>query len=335
MTLASVGLVFLGIFFLSACQPQTVVEQKRDEQILSAKSGADVVPQPAPLPMPPVVNKEPEKTPYQKYPVAYTIVPTLLPPPDAPLYFGLTPGSPKPSQMVFVYLVAAIPNFQAGEELPEFRSQDEFDQFMDSWATEFAKDAANLKKLDELAKNYRWTTDPAFLEDQEVIVSPKLLESEPNYIKLTQRTLARRFIFKASGTTAIKGKNGAEDVEIPLVISEYTEAQRALGAARYSSGQNDCVSCHNKMGPFGETPFLKHSPEYLSFYTDAELLNIIKNSSYPSGDLLLNGNHKFVFASQDEEQGIVAHLRNTPPFFDLIVELVGGLNLRAAFRGFW
>ncbi len=301
----------------SACQPPTVTMEKRDSQVLSRaivierseSSGADANPQ--------VDNI------YQKFPAKFVVFPENRPVPGNPYYFGVAAGSEQPYQIVAPYYIAAVPDFDNRIGAPVFQNRYDEEQFLIKWSEEFVQDTVKVKRLDELAKSFRWQIDSNFVRDEEVVIQPELLANIQPYYKKTQRVLARRFTFLAPGHTQLMPRlDGTEDT-IPLVIQEYTLAQIEAGKARYFDPTTGCAKCHAKGAlPNLEDAYTRHSSDYLANYSDAQLIEFFKNATFPSGEVFEAVDHVHAFATPEDEQAMVAYLRNQKPSYDKIVELL-------------
>ncbi len=315
------GLLLLSSLAFTACQQHTVVEQKREANVLEGVAPAQEKPQTS------RENGDAEgqkPSPYKLYPPIFTVEASSLPEPGHAFQFAYAPNSERPYQTVFVYVVAAIPNFEDAEQAPVFTSEFEAEQFMDQWATEFAQDPQNTVKLEALTKSFQWSVDAALIDDKEAVIPEVLLKGQPNYVNLTQRFKARRFTFKAPGETAVKAIiNGVERSQVRFAIQAYTQAEEDAGKARYNDPTTGCVGCHGRDGAGGQGAYIKHSSDNFAFLTDEQIAGYFRDSKYPNGEDFLDGMHKWPVADAQEERALLAYLRNSTPVFDKILDLLG------------
>jgi hypothetical protein len=208
------------------------------------------------------------------------------------------------------------PNFQYGEAPPPvILDPVAFEDFMNDWAVDFQRHPELVQKLKDLAQNFAWQMDSEYIEDKPEPIPANALGHQPLYMQSTQITLARRLTFKKAGSTVITGDINGTLLKIPFAIKEYSKAQLDLGKARYEKIDDSCARCH--AGPDATRgAYLKHSSDSLSFFTDAQLIELFKNSNYPDGGPFLDGLHVNLFADATEEEGVVAYLRNMLPWFD-------------------
>jgi hypothetical protein len=303
----------VAILALSTACGEKKVEDKKEEQGQAAKveekapaAGDATVEKPA-VPAPKLI---------ELYPPIIDAFPLSDPAPGRSLYFGVVPGGTQKFEMIWVYAVAAIPDFNKGLELPpDFQSQAEFDAFMEKWTAEFKERPEMVAALTKLQTEFSYKVDPAFLTDTAVAIPDAALAGQPNYVKVTQKFYARRYTTVAAGNTTITGGG----LTVPVVITSYTAQQLADGKARYdntATGEaGGCIGCHGTPTTSRDA-FLKHSSDYLAYGTDAEITNLFKNAVYPDGTPMSNPNHKFTFAAATDETNIVAYLRSFPPSFD-------------------
>jgi cytochrome c553 len=251
------------------------------------------------------------------------------------LYFGYTADGAVKFEMIWIYAIAALPNFDAALELPDFQSQAEFDAFMEKWATEF-QSHPDFETFTKLQNEFSFKVDPAFLGDAPYPIPAEATAGQPNYVTVTQKFFARRYTTKAAGNTTISASVDGANFSVPVVITGYTAANLAAGKARYETDPNEanaslsgCVGCHGSRES-GDA-FAKHSSDYLAYATDAEILNLVKTSTYPNGAQLNNGTHTFSFATPQDETNIIGYLRSFPTSFDKlqpVAETPAALRLR-------
>ncbi|WP_141732956.1 hypothetical protein [Oligoflexus tunisiensis] len=269
------------------------------------------------------------------YPPAIGVYPLSAPDVGRSLYFGFSTDGTEKFEMIWVYAVAAVPDFSQALELPEFASQAEFDAFMEKWAAEFQSRPEMFDALTKLQNEFAFKVDPAFLNDAAVTIPAAATAGQPNYVKITQKFFARRYTTKAVGNTTISATVDGVNFSVPVVITGYTTAGIAAGKLRYDApvsadaALNGCTSCHGNAAS-GDA-FAKHSSDYLAYATDAEILNLVKTSTYPDGTQLNGGTHLFTFATAADETNIVSYLRSFPTSFDKlqpVAEQPAALRLR-------
>jgi cytochrome c553 len=261
----------------------------------------------------------PAKKLTELYPPAIGVYPLSAPAPGRSLYFGVVPGGAQTFEMIWVYAVAAVPDFSNALELPEFATEAEFDAWMEKWATEFQANPEMVARLTKLQTEFSFKVDPAFITDAVQNIPAAALAGQPNYVKVTQKFYARRYTMKAAGNTAITATVDGANFSAPVVITAYTAAQLTAGQARYDStatgAAGGCISCHGTATATNDA-FLKHSSDYLAYGTDAEIIGLVKNAVYPDGTPMSNPNHKFTFATPADEANIVGYLRSFKPSID-------------------
>lgn len=257
-----------------------------------------------------------KKSKFELYPPLFTIYPLSQPEPGHPFHFGYAPDAERPFQTVLAYVVAVEPNFHYGEAPPPVLLDPlSFEDFMNDWAVDFQRHPELVQQLQDLAKTFAWQIDGDYIEDKPEPVPATALADQPRYMQVTQITLARRLTFKKAGSTVITGDINGTLLKIPFAIKEYSKAQIDLGKARYDKVDDSCARCHT--GPEATRgAYLKHSSDFLAFFTDAQLVEMFKNSNNPDGGPFLGGLHVNIFTDSLEEDGVVAYLRNMLPWFD-------------------
>jgi hypothetical protein len=257
-----------------------------------------------------------KKNKFELYPPLFTIYPLSQPEPGHPFHYGYAADAERPFQTVFAYVVAVEPDFQYGEAPPPvILDPVAYEEFMNDWAVEFQRRPELVQKLQDMAQGFAWQVDAQYIEDKPEPIPIGILDEQPLYMRLTQVTLARRFTFKMPGSTVVTGDINGTVLKIPFAIKEYTKAQLDLGKARYEKIDDSCARCH--AGPDATRgAYLKHSSDFSSYFTDAQLVGMFKNSANPDGSLFLDGLHINAFIDAAEEEGMVAYLRNMLPWFD-------------------
>ena len=324
--------LMLSLFsFSAACNDKKKVEEK--EETASQPAVTTGTPKTGDA-LPPAVAVDNKVVPVapkpslELYPPSIGVFPFSLPDAKRSLYFGFAADGTRPFQMVFGYAVAAVPDFDQAITRPNFKTEAEFDTFMNDWAKQFQANAKYTQALNQLATSFAWVVDPVYFSDVALVLPDSIFAGAPEYVKATQKVFARRFTTKAVGNTTIKGTVDGGTLSIPVVIQAYTNAQMLAGKTRYETATTGCIGCHGN-ATTNQDAFLKHSSDYLAFVTDLEIMNLVKTSAYPDGSLLNNGTHKFTFATPADETALVAYLRSFPPSFDKIQAGVGA----ATFQG--
>ncbi len=117
----------------------------------------------------------------------------------------------------------------------------------------------------------------------------------------------------SAGDTTFYASAGGIDLEASLVVLTYDSAVVAVGDQRYNAPENAndtdriaCQDCH------GDEQGVDHTPLAVSYRTDGELLQIITESMYPEGGLVLDGDHAWNL-TEGEAAGIVPYLRSLQP----------------------
>jgi hypothetical protein len=294
---------------------QKKVEEKTEEQGQAAKTeekapaAGDASGKPA----------APAKKLTELYPPSIGVYPLSAPAPGRSLYFGVVPGGTQKFEMIWVYAVAAVPDFSNALELPEFATEAEFDAWMEKWAAEFKENAEMVAALTKLQTEFSFKVDPAFITDAVQNIPDAALAGQPNYVKVTQKFYARRYTMKAAGNTAITAMVDGATFSAPVVITAYTAAQLTAGKTRYDSTATGpaggCAGCHGTATTTNDA-FLKHSSDYLAYGTDAEIIGLVKTAVYPDGTPMSNPNHKFTFAAPADEANIIGYLRSFPASID-------------------
>jgi hypothetical protein len=118
---------------------------------------------------------------------------------------------------------------------------------------------------------------------------------------------------QSAGTTLFYASAGGIDLEASLVVVAYDPADVAAGDMRYNAPENPngttriaCQDCH------GDEAGVDHTPLAVSYRDDAELLQIIADSEYPEGGMVLDGEHAWDL-TEAEAAGIVPYLRSLQP----------------------
>lgn len=250
------------------------------------------------------------------YPPIYTVYPLSRPEPSHAFFFGYAADAERPFQTVLAYVVAVEPDFQYGETAPPVLLDSQaYDSFMIDWALQFQKRPELVQKLKDLAANFSWQIDSQYIDDKAELIPDRVLDDQPRYARITQITLARRLTFKMAGSTEVKGDTPSGIISIPMNIKAYSKAQIDLGKARYEKVGAACISCH--AGPEAvRSAFLKHSSDFMAYFTDSQIVGFMKNSSNPDGSDFLEGLHVNAFVDVAEEEGMVAFLRNMLPWYD-------------------
>lgn len=306
----------VAILALSTACGKKKVEDKQEDQGQAAKTD-----QPAKDGEDATADKP--AAPAQKltdlYPPAIGVYPLSAPAPGRSLYFGVVPGGTQKFEMIWVYAVAAVPDFSQALEVPTFNTEAEFDAFMEKWAAEFKDRPEMIDALTKLQNEFSFKVDTVYMNDAALTIPAAALEGQPNYVKITQKFYARRYTTKAAGNTTISAMVDGATFTVPVVITAYTAAQLTAGKTRYDStatgAAGGCIGCHGTPTT-SQDAFLKHSSDYLAYAMDAEITNLVKNAVYPDGTPMSNPNHKFTFATPADEANIVGYLRSFPPSFD-------------------
>jgi hypothetical protein len=303
--LALAGICFLALG--SGCRSKKVQDQD-EVPVVSETKTLEALPE--------ADAKKQKKSKFELYPPQFTIYPLSQPEPGHPYHYGYAPDAERPFQTVLAYVVAVEPNFNYGEAAPPVLLDPvAFEDFMNDWAVDFQRHPELVQQLKDMANTFAWQIDSEYIEDKPEPIPPTALDDQPLYMQSTQITLARRLIFKKSGTTVITGDINGTLLKIPFAIKEYSKAQLDLGKARYEKIDDSCTRCH--AGPDATRgAYLKHSSDALAFFTDAQLIELFKNSNYPDGGPFLDGLHVNLFTDLAEEESVVAYLRNMLPWFD-------------------
>ncbi|HYX36393.1 MAG TPA: hypothetical protein VE954_25080 [Oligoflexus sp.] len=310
----------IAVLALSTACGQKKVEDKAEEQGQAAKDeqSGDAATDP---------NAPKTDVPAQKltdlYPPAIGVYPLSAPAPGRSLFFGFSSDGTQKFEMIWVYAVAAVPDFDKAVTVPQFTTQAEFDAFMEKWATEFKDRPEMVAALTKLQTEFSFKVDPLFMTDAAVTIPAAALDGQPNYVKITQKFYARRYTTKQAGATTISATANGATLSVPVTVTAYTNASITAGKTRYDTAANaatpglsGCVGCHGS-ATAGQDAFLKHSSDYLAYATDAEILAIVKTGTYPDSTLMANAaTHKFTFAAVTDEANIVGYLRSFPPSFD-------------------
>jgi hypothetical protein len=114
------------------------------------------------------------------YPPAIGVYPLSAPDPGRSLFLGFSSDGTQPFQMIWVYAVAAVPDFSQNLQSPDFQSEAEFTAFMEKWAAEFKENAEMVGALNKLATDFSFKVDPAFFAQWSAAVCedhPEILRS--------------------------------------------------------------------------------------------------------------------------------------------------------------
>ncbi len=116
---------------------------------------------------------------------------------------------------------------------------------------------------------------------------------------------------KKAGASTVIVSGGGKTAEAQLTVKTYTSAAYAVGQARYKNAGTDarqpCAGCHEK--PDGAD----HSPSWLAFFDDEDVLSAIQTGVYAVDKYEVNdGNHKWNL-TEEEKGGIMAYLRGLAP----------------------
>jgi mono/diheme cytochrome c family protein len=257
------------------------------------------------------------------YPPEFGIFPLSgLPAPGRSLNFGHDASGAKKFELVFLYAVAAVPNFDNATSLPNLATEEAQVKFMTDWAKEFAARPMYVQQLADMEAGFSLTADAAFLTKANVDLT-KILANVPEFVKTTQKIKGNRFTTVAPGTTSIVPtiKGQAQQLTIPVQITSYTTAALTSGQTLYTA---NCASCHNNAA--NPDTYLLHASDSLAFATDAEIQNVIANGLYPNGVPVNGGMHRFATAIPNvaDQAAIVAYLRSFPATFDKIEIILGG-----------
>ncbi|MGH7435336.1 MAG: hypothetical protein ACRENE_06655, partial [Polyangiaceae bacterium] len=150
-----------------------------------------------------------------------------------------------------------------------------------------------------------------------------------------------------SGTTTVHvqsadGKCGSA----PLNISKALESDWEIGNKRYNDGTSlhlagpavagsgsplemggtvhpACTNCHGETATNSLYKDVSHTPEQTGGYSDADILNIVLNGTFPNGGMNFDWSivpypvwqnfHRWQDITTDEQQGIITYLRSLPP----------------------
>ena len=117
----------------------------------------------------------------------------------------------------------------------------------------------------------------------------------------------------AAGNTTFYASAGGVDLEASLVVQAYDAAVVAVGDQRYNTPENPndtdriaCQECH------GAADGVDHTPLAVSYRDDTDMLQIIADSEYPEGGMVLDGEHAWNL-TEPEADGIVPYLRSLEP----------------------
>ena len=320
--MSTVWLALLVSLSLTIACGKAKVEEKKSEDTATADQNSnksDAANSTAANPASKPAEVTPPAAPAPKllelYPPVFGIFPLTEPEAGKSLYFGFSSDGSQTFQMMWIYAVIASPNFDAAEKLPDLSTEAAQEAFLSKWAAEFAARPDHVASLNKLAAEFSFKVDPNYMNDASATIPASALSSIPVWAQATQKYFARRYTTKAPGTTSITATIDGVAVQYPVTIKAYTTAQLTQGKARYEAPTEGCVSCHGSAST-NKTAFLKHSSDYLAFASDAEILNIVKNASYPDASLLNDGAHKWTLASPQVENDLVGYLRSFPPYFD-------------------
>jgi mono/diheme cytochrome c family protein len=322
----------VAILALTTACGEKKVEEKQETQGQAAKAGE-------PAKETGDASAEKPAKPAQKlielYPPFIDAFPISAPDPGRSLYFGFVQGGTQKFEMIWLYAVAAVPDFRKALNVPTFASEAEFTAFMEKWAAEFKERPEMVEALTKKQNEFSFTVDPTYFTDVALAIPPAALEGQPNYVKITQKFYARRLTTKAAGTTSITATIEGQPFSVPVTIASYTAAQMTTGSTRYTSSATGpaggCAGCHgNPAAAGGQNAYFKHSSDYLAYGTDAEIGTLIETATYPGGAKMANAaTHMFTFATPEEKAAVVAYLRSLPTAFD---KVTGVANQPAALR---
>jgi hypothetical protein len=159
----------------------------------------------------------------------------------------------------------------------------------------------------DFAGERKWTVaDPSILSVEEV-EAPSDYEDDPKH-----PLFFAMITTKKAGKTKITLTAGSKKAETEVTVKAYTADQYATGMQRYKTGGTEanrkpCASCHEAAGG------ADHSPTWLSFYEDDDVLTAIQTAVYASDKYEVNkGNHKWNL-TEAEKPGIMAYLRGLQP----------------------
>ena len=107
----------------------------------------------------------------------------------------------------------------------------------------------------------------------------------------------------AAGSANVKVSAGGTTVTIPVTVTAYKAADRALGAAAYAS--KGCAGCHEAAGGPDITP------SGIGKHSDEEVIGAFNDGQNPEGGPISQPNHRFGVDSS-AKVGLVAHLRSLP-----------------------
>jgi hypothetical protein len=310
------------------------VEKDRVETEESIPAGADAdADSGSPEP-----GKEPTSTPMaliDQYPPEFGVFPlSALPSQGRTLTLGFDASGANKFDLIFLYAVAAFPNFDQAATRPNLSTAEAQEAFMTKWAKEFQGRPEYVQRLATLDGQFSLNVDAAFLSKSDVDLS-KLLAQAPEFVKLTQTIKGNRFTTKAMGATLITPfMNGqARPLTIPVNVNAYAAAQFTSGKTSYDA---TCNGCHgNAANP---STYLLHASDSLAFMTDAEIKGVFVNSAYPDATPVSNGQHNYStqIGIEVDQDAVVAYLRSFPATLDklegILVQQTGGAALISPVR---
>jgi len=115
-----------------------------------------------------------------------------------------------------------------------------------------------------------------------------------------------------AGTTKVTVTGNGKSASADVTVKAYTTASYEVGKTRYKTGGTEdnrkpCAGCHEAAGG------ADHSPTWLAYYEDSDVLQAIQTAVYASDKYEVNkGNHKWNL-TEPEKDGIMAYLRGLPP----------------------
>jgi mono/diheme cytochrome c family protein len=218
--------------------------------------------------------------------------------------------------ILFTYTIRYKPTFGPGGIPTELRTKTAFDTFMKTWAAQFANDSKTKEMLEQTTKQFIFKIDSSLLLARPVAVPLDFYKTRPSYARQIGKYYAIDMSARNSGQTSLKATLDGQAINIPIKINRYSSSLVATGKSRYQA-TNSCAKCHGSINTAaGAGAFLKHSADFAATMTDGELLNIIKLSTYPDGQVLLNGQHAFNPGSATLDFALIAYLRSLPTTFE-------------------
>jgi hypothetical protein len=162
---------------------------------------------------------------------------------------------------------------------------------------------------------YTTLEDAVFAIDDDAIAAIEPVELPPE-LEDVLGTFGKSWAMittRQAGTATFSAAAGDIRLEATLEVLAYQPDDVAAGAQRYNDPANPnattriaCQECHG--GPDG----VDHTPLATSYFTDADLLQIIGDGVYPEGGEVNGGNHHWNLTAA-EAAGIVPYLRSLHP----------------------